>query len=428
MNKFVIVGGGSAYTPDILATLLRDAAAFAGWEWVLHDVDERSAAIIAALARRMVRAVGADIRVRHTLDREDALTGARFVLAQPRVGGLKARALDEKIPLRHGVIGQETIGPGGFAFAWRTIPVMVAVVQTMQRVAPDGWLISYANPAGMVTEAIIRTWPQARFIGLCDMPTGLQWGMGQVLRVDPHRLELDYRGINHGGWVASVRRDGEVDVLPRLRQTARWWPAGLLPLNEWTGAVRLFRRHGQVPDPYLRYYYFRDEMLRHLRRSARTRAEVVQAKVRNLYDHFAVQARADLPSLRIHRGHASHFDLAASLIRTMVRGGRSRFVIQQQNPGIGGLLPGHAAQFPALVGPDGWTPLPAAPLPEAEGELIRTIQAAEAANVTAALTGSREEAVAAAAANPLVPSRKLAERLVDELLQAHRPYLPQFFS
>lgn len=421
--KLVIVGGGSAYTPDILQSLLAEAHLFQGWEWVLQDVDERAAGRIAALGRGFVRAAGAEIRVTHTTDREAALAGARFVLAQPRPGGLQGRSLDEKIPLKHDLIGWETVGAGGLSFAWRAIPVALDIVRDMQRLCPEAWLISYTNPAGMVCEAVARTFPDARFIALCDMPTGLQWEAARLLRVDPHRLELAYRGINHGGWVAGITLDGQADVLPRL---LRWAPllffAEWLPVGEFSGTARLIRRTGKLPDPYLRFYYFTAAIVRRLQRGRETRADVVMNRVRQLHAHYEEQARAERPELRIHRGHASHSDLSAAVIKTMVAGRRARFVIQQANRGhLAGLPAGHAAQFPAEVGPDGWIPLPVAPLPEPEGELIRAIQASEIMNVTATLNGSRAEAVAAMAANPLVRDRRKAEQVVEELLAAHRP-------
>lgn len=427
--KLVIIGGGSAYTPDILQSLLAEAHLFAGWEWVLHDVNGEAAAVVADLGRALIRRAGADIRLTASTDREAALVGARFVLAQPRPGGFPARGLDEKIPLRHDLIGQETVGAGGFSFAWRSIPVAVGIAADMQRLCPEAWLISYTNPAGMVCEAVTRLYPHARFLALCDMPTGLQWEAARLLRVDPHRLHLDYRGINHAGWVQSITLADGTDLLPRV---LRWAPllffADWLPVGEFSGTLRLIRRTGKLPDPYLRYYYYPDQIVARLRSRRETRADEVMKKVGRLYDHYREQAAAPEPRLRLHRGHASHGDLAAAVIRTMAAGRQARFVVQQRHGGqVGGLPAGRAAQFPALVGPDGWTPLPVAPLPEPEGELIRTIQDAENMNVTATLNGSREQAVAAMAMNPLVGNSALAERVVEELLAAHRPYLPTFF-
>jgi 6-phospho-beta-glucosidase len=426
--KLVIVGGASAYTPDIIQGLLKEHRVFSGWELALHDVDATNLEVIARLARGMVRSAGADLTVTATVDRAQALADARFILTQPRVGGLKHRALDERIPLKYGVIGQETLGPGGLSFAWRTIPLILEIVAEVQRLAPEAWIINYANPAGMVTEAVIRRYPDARFIGLCDMPTGVEWAIGKLLRVDFHRIGLDYAGINHGGWSQRVLLDGE-DIMPRLRRWAAVLgpAAGILPLTEETGTLRLFREYRMVPDPYLRYYYYKDRILRKLIRAVRTRAEVLMERLPLLYGHYEAAGAADRPALTMHRGHQSHSDLASQVIAAMATGRRTRFVIQQRNGGAVPNLPAQeAAQFPAYVDANGWEPIPVAPLPESVAPLIQQIKAAEALNVTAALEGDVKLAIEAAAANPLVPRRQVAEAIVTELIKAHREYLPQF--
>ncbi|MBY6276852.1 6-phospho-beta-glucosidase [Symbiobacterium thermophilum] len=426
--KLTIIGGASAYTPDIILGLLQDHALYAGGELCLHDIDGANLRVIERLARALVRAAGADLRVTATLDRAEAITGSRFILTQPRVGGLQHRALDEKIPLKHGLIGQETLGLGGFAFAWRTIPVMLEIVEEVQRLAPEAWIINYANPAGMVTEAVIRRFPDARFIGLCDMPTGLQWAIGRLLRVDYRRIALDYAGINHGGWVSRVLLDGE-DVTARLRRwAAALGPvASLLPLGEQTGTVRLFRQHGMVPDPYLRYYYYKDQILKKLLRAERTRAEFLIERVQQLYRHYADVAGQEQPVLKEHRGHPAHSDLASQVIAAMAANRPTRFVIQQRGAGaVRHLPPEEAAQFPAIVDGSGWTPIPQPALPRKEAELIARIKTSETLNVRAAMEGDRSLAVEAAELNPLGAPRPLAEKVVDELLAAHRKYLPQF--
>ncbi|MGE5675613.1 MAG: hypothetical protein ACM3XM_17325 [Mycobacterium leprae] len=428
MNKLVIIGGASAYSPDIISGLLHDWQSLPECELVLHDIDEPHLAIIARLAEGMVRTAGADWRVRATTDRADAVTGARFILTQPRVGGFPHRALDERIPLRYGLIGQETLGAGGLSFAWRSIPLMLEIVAEVQRLAPEAWIINYANPAGMVTEAVIRRFPNARFIGLCDMPTGVEWGIGKLLRVDFHRIKLDYAGINHGGWSDRVWLDGQ-DVMPKLRRWAG--PLGavatLFPLTEETGTVRLLREYGQVPDPYLRYYYYKEWMLKHLMKQPKTRAQVLMDRVPELYRHYAQVAAQERPVLTMHRGHQSHSDLASQVIRAIATGRRTRFVIQQRNGGAVPNLPAEeAAQFPAWVDGSGWERIAVPPIPESLAPLLQQVKAAESINVTAALEGNVQLAIEAAAGNPLVGKRQVADTVVRELIKAHKQYLPQF--
>lgn len=425
--KLVIIGGASAYTPDIVAGLLQQGY-FDGWELTLHDPDAAHLDIIARLAQKMARACGTDLTVTATTDLSQALEGARFILTQPRVGGLAARRLDERIPLEHGVIGQETLGAGGFAFAWRTIPVMLEIVAEARRLAPEAWIVNYANPAGMVTAAVVRRFPDARFIGLCDMPTGVQWAIGRLLRVDFHRIALDYTGINHGGWIRRVLLDGQ-DVTSRLRPWGRLLGAAaqLLPLTEVTATLRLFRQYGHIPDPYLRYYYYQGAVLRRLQRARQTRAEAVMAELPALYRHYEEQAAQERPVLTRHRGHQSHGDLASQVIGAMAAGQRTRFVIQQRN---GGTVPNLAAegvaQFPAWVDGGGWEPIPQPPMRSDLAPLIQHIQQAELLNVQAALEGDRLLAVEAMTLNPLVAQRPLAERLVEALIRAHQRWLPQF--
>jgi 6-phospho-beta-glucosidase len=426
--KLVIIGGASAYTPDIIAGLLKEHRIFAGWELALHDIDGQNLEVVARLARGMVRVAGADLTVTATTDRAQAVTGARFILTQPRVGGLKHRAMDERIPLKYGVIGQETLGPGGLSFAWRTIPLILEIVAEVRRLAPEAWIINYANPAGMVTEAVIRQFPDARFIGLCDMPTGVQWAIGKLLRVDFHRLALDYAGINHGGWSERVLLDG-ADILPRLRRYAAVLGpvAGVLPVSEETGTVRLFHRYKMIPDPYLRYYYYKDRILQKLLHAGQTRAEVLMVRLAELYGHYETAGAMERPVLTMHRGHQSHSDLASQVIAAMASGRRTRFVIQQRNGGTVPNLPADgAAQFPAWVDSNGWEPISVPPLKPEVAPLIQQIKAAETLNVTAALEGDVSLAIQAAAANPLVPRRQVAETIVQELIKAHQPYLPQF--
>lgn len=437
MNKLTIVGGGSAYTPDILLSLLRGKDLFAGWNWVLYDVAEEPARIIASLGQALANEARAEVKVTYTLDKDEALDGARFILAQPRPGGLRHRALDERIPLRHGVIGQETVGPGGLSFAWRSIPVVMDLLDTaLKRAEPGFWFISYTNPAGMVCEAVLKKYPNARFLALCDEPSGVQHEIARLLRVEPSRLEMEYRGINHAGWVDHLYlkpapgEQGEVrDVLPKIRSWARWVPPFVSPVGEVFGTIKLVKEHGSLPDPYLRYYYYTDIIFSHLSKLKMTRAEYLMRWVEKLYAYYQKEAASPKPRLRMHRGHASHSDLAASVILTLLSGRRARFIIQQRNEGnVPGLPEGHAAQFLADVGPDGWRPVPVPPLTEKQSTLIRRIQEAEILNAEAALKGDRSLAVEAMATNPLVPSRAVAEKLVDELLEAHREFLPQFFD
>ncbi|MEN3010671.1 MAG: 6-phospho-beta-glucosidase, partial [Candidatus Bipolaricaulaceae bacterium] len=212
--KIAVIGGGSVYTPELVEGFLAYVDELPVKELCLMDINRERLEIVGGLAERMVRANGNPFRITRTLCRVEALEGADFVVAQIRVGGMAARALDEEIPPRFGVVGQETTGPGGFAKALRTIPVMLELARDMEKLCPNAFLINFTNPSGVVTEALLR-YSQVKVLGLCNVPLGLKHLIAHWLRVDPREIELDYVGLNHLSWVCGVRCAGE-DVFPKV--------------------------------------------------------------------------------------------------------------------------------------------------------------------------------------------------------------------
>src|SRR6476619_5179625 len=212
--KVAVVGGGSTYTPELVEGFVTRTDRLPVDELVLLDVDPERLAIVGALAERMVRAAGWAGTVRSTDRATEALEGANFVIVQLRVGGNQARFLDETIPLRFGFIGQETTGPGGFAKALRTVPVVLELAERTAAVgAPDAWVVDFTNPTGLVTQALLDQGHRA--CGLCNVAIGVQRDLADHLHVEPARIRLDHVGLNHLSWVRAVSVDG-VDRLPEL--------------------------------------------------------------------------------------------------------------------------------------------------------------------------------------------------------------------
>ena len=158
--KLAIIGGGSSYTPELVEGVIKRLEFLPVKQ--MHFVDIESGAekleIIKGLAQRMVAQAGADIEIKASFDRRDAIKDADFVMTQFRVGGLAARANDERIPIKYDVIGQETTGPGGFAKALRTIPVILDICKDIEELAPNAWMLNFTNPAGLVSEAVRWLW------------------------------------------------------------------------------------------------------------------------------------------------------------------------------------------------------------------------------------------------------------------------------
>lgn len=420
--KIAVIGGGSVYTPELVEGFLARWAELPVEELCLMDVDPERLRIVGGLAERMVRAAGGPFRVVLTTAQEEALLGADFVIAQIRVGGVAARALDERIPLEFGVIGQETTGPGGFAKALRTIPVMLKLAQAMEKLCPKAFLINFTNPSGVVTEALLRQ-SSIRVIGLCNVPLGLKHLIASWLQVAPTEVELDYFGLNHLSWVRGVRWRGE-DVFPRVFTQA----LERARRGEFPFAPALLETLGLIPSYYLRYYYHHDEVLAEQKRAGRTRAEEVQAIDAELLRMYADPALARKPELLGKRGGAHYSTAAVALISAIHNDRGEVHIVNVRNEGAIPDLPAQAVvEVPAVVDGEGAHPLPCGPLPPQVRGLVQAVKAYEELTVEAAVGGDERRALQALLAHPLVPSFSVAQGLWRALKEAHRSYLPQFF-
>lgn len=436
-KSITVLGGGSAYTPGLVEGLLRQRGQLPFRRLVLMDIDQTKLDTITALVKRMVAAVDPEAEVVGTTDRGEALTGADFVLCQIRVGGLPARHLDEKLPLKYDVIGQETTGPGGFAMALRTIPVMVDIAREMERRCPDAWLINYTNPTGIVAEALHRA-TGVKMISICDIPISIQHFVAIAMGVPREAVELDYVGLNHLGWVRHVWHGGR-DVMPLLRQMADSFDVSHLPpgfvleddrlTQDLHYMLKLFKRTGVIPSPYLMYYYYSDELLARLKAAPLTRAEEVMAIERDLlpfYREAAGQAQVDLWK---KRGGDWHADMMIGVVAAIANDSQKPYIVNVPNNGaVKGLPDDKVVELPAIVGRRGAQALVIGEVPPDMRGLMQVVGAYETLTVEAALEGSYDKALRALALHPLVPSITVAGRLLDDYLAAHRAYLPQFHA
>jgi 6-phospho-beta-glucosidase len=423
--KLAYIGGGSTRAPGTLASLIARGASFAGSEVVLVDLDRAHLEIVERLARRMAEVRGLDIRIRSTTDRVDGLRDADVVLASFRPGGFEARVLDETIPLRHGVIGQETQGPGGFFMALRSIAVFRDIVADIERVAPRAVLINYTNPVNIVSEAITHH-SAVPTISLCEGPITFPAGAVRSAGLDPARLDAVLVGLNHTGWTVRHDYDGE-DVILRIRAASaerERAPSGNARSDRM---LRLAATMGSLPSAYLDYYYFRDEAIAEARSRATTRAQDIVAETPDYWRHYDEQSRADHPTLdpARSRGGILELELAIDVIDAIVNDLRTTWPVNVPNRGT---LPGFpddlVVEVPAVVGRGGAEPIPQPPLPATARGLIEALGAYQALTAEAAWSGDRRAAVAALTSHPLVGSLSLAERIYDEMAAAHQAHLP----
>jgi 6-phospho-beta-glucosidase len=419
--KVVVVGGGSTYTPELIEGFADRDGALHVEDLVLLDVDQDRLAVVGGLARRMLERRGWPGRLSLTTSQDGAFEGADFVLLQFRVGGQATRFVDETLPHRFGCIGQETTGPGGFAKALRTIPVVLDIAEAAtRRASPNAWIIDFTNPVGIVTQALSDG--GFRAIGLCNVAIGMQRTFAQRFGVEPGRVELEHVGLNHLSWERAIRVDG-ADVLPGLLDSDGAWLADLVNMpQELVLALRA------VPSYYLRYFYMTDVVLAE-QLAGKSRAEDVMEIERDLLERYRDPNLAVKPKQLEERGGAFYSEAAAQLIAALATDAGDVQVVNLRNGGaIPGLPADEVVEIGARVGRDGVTPIPVEPLgPELLG-LVLQLKAYERLTIQAALSGDRQTALLALLANPLVARYSTAAPLLDALLDANRRFLPRFFA
>ena len=424
--RLTYIGGGSTRAPGTVASFVERAMRFAGSELVLVDLDAARLEVVAEIGRRMARARGADIRITATTDRVAGLADADVVLTSFRPGGFEARALDERLPLRHGVIGQETQGPGGLFMALRSIHVMRDIVADIERVAPRAKLVNYTNPVNIVSEAVTHH-TSIPTVSLCEGPIVFPGGVARNAGLEPDRLDATLVGLNHTGWTVRHQYDGE-DVMPLVRQAAERRAASPSGDRRADRMLALAAAMGSLPSAYLWYYYFRDEALEEARTAPTTRAQDILAEVDGYWAHYREQAAVAAPVLdpARSRGGILELELAVDVIDAWVNDTGATWPVNV--PNAAGALPGFpddlVVEVPGRVGADGITALPVPALPGEVTGLIQALGAFQALTAEAGWSGTRRDAVAALAGHPLVLSLTRAEAIYDEMAAAQRAWLP----
>ncbi len=431
--KVAVIGGGSSYTPELIEGLIKYHHEIPVKELYLVDIEagKEKLEIVGALAKRMIDKSGVPIGLHLTLDRREAIRNADFVTTQIRVGLLDARSRDEKIPLRHGLLGQETTGAGGFAKALRTIPVILDICRDMEELAPNAFLLNFTNPAGIVTEAVLNH-SGVKSIGLCNLPIGNQMQIAKLFGVAPSSIHLEMVGINHLTWTTKIYVDG-VDATKMVLDKAGS-AEGLTMKNipDFGWDPEFLHSLGALPCGYHRYYYMKDEMiadeLDKWKRENVTRADTVKAVEAELFELYKDPNLAIKPPQLEKRGGAYYSEVAIRLIRSIYNDTKDLQIVNVKNNGIISCLPDDASiEVNCVIGADGATPVQIkTPLsPQIKG-LLQVVKAYEQLTVKAAVEGNYDAALQALTIHPLVGSAKMAKIILDEIIEENRDYLPQF--
>jgi 6-phospho-beta-glucosidase len=411
--KVCVIGGGSTYTPELVDGLLRRRTVLDLAEIHLVDADADRLRVLGPLAERMCEREGGGVRVRWGSDRIEGVRGARFVVSQIRVGGMSARERDEQLGREFGLIGQETVGVGGFANALRTIPVALEIAADVARHAPGATLLNFTNPAGTVTEALCRHRDVAT-IGLCNVPWTVKARVAASLGVTATEVEVDYVGLNHLSWVRRVTVQGidrTAEVLRGLADRTSSVISSAHADGEPTWTPEAIRMLDAIPNSYLLYYYETAAWVRHQAHHP-TRASVVRAIEAALLRRYADPELSEKPTELESRGGAYYSEAAAALMADLVAGTDEVHVVNTPNRGaIPGLGHDVVVEVAARITASGPEPLAVAPLRPDVDALVRTMKDVELLTVEAAVRGDEQAALRALVANPLGPSMSVAPAL-----------------
>ncbi|MDF1489487.1 6-phospho-beta-glucosidase [Tessaracoccus caeni] len=450
--RLTIIGGGGFRVPLVYKALLADRSAARVTELRLYDTDERRLQAIADVLRELEAQGEQPPKLVVTTDAEEALTGTDFIFSAMRVGGTHARALDEVIALGHGVIGQETVGAGGISYALRCIPAVLDLVAKIQRYAPDAWVMNFTNPAGVVTE-VMRRHLGDKVVGICDSPLGLARraldalrGAGIVADDVPQpdsgseRIRIGYAGLNHLGWITTLEVDG-VDVLPEL--LARPDLIESFEEGRLFGA-RLIQALGALPNEYLHYYYYSRDTLAVDKATEKTRGVFLEEQQGRFYEQARpsgegayelwekTRREREETYMSTNREAAGSFErdaadletggydqVALAIMHAIANDEPAHLILNVAN---GGLLPelddDAVIEVPCRVDGAGVTKLPGTALPEHGRGLVINAKSVERYTIRAATGASRDDALLAFTYHPLIGSFSVAEKLLDDLIDA----------
>ncbi len=432
MLKVAVIGGGSTYTPELINGFLERLEKFPVNELWLMDIDKERLDVVGGFAQRMVEAKGSPFKVIFTTDQRAAVKDADYVTTQLRVGHMEARKRDEYLGLRHGLIGQETTGIGGMGKALRTIPVILKIAKDMQELAkPGAMLVNFTNPAGLVTQALSQYASETPSVGVCNVPItakmriieGLEQATGQ--KIDAARTELKTLGLNHLSWHRGFTVDGE-DVWPQVIQA---YIENLKKEEHPEWEPRTVEVLQMIPNYYLQYFYHTDKKLKEQAKWPPSRAEEVIEVEKELLRDYSDPNLTEPPAGLMKRGGAYYSTVATQLLNAHYNDLAETHVVNIKNNGAVKEWPAEwVLEMPSTVRKIGITPISTDPLPASCFGLISAVKAYELLTVEAAVHGDRDAAYQALLVHPIGPKADKVQEVLNDMLETHREYLPQFFK
>lgn len=436
MKEYIItiVGGASSYTPGIVRSLMNRGEKLPLKKLVLQDVDSKNLELMGNYLSSLFQDEGYDAEVTWTVDREKAFKGADFIFTQIRTGGLEMREMDEKISLKHGLVGQETCGPGGFAFAMRSIREMVEITRDAQRVAPEAWIINYSNPLPILAEAVRREVPNSRSLFICDMPIVQELAMAATLGYEHRDLTFEYFGLNHFGWYTSIKNSEGKELLPELREIllsgeemkmvdfGHLDQSWITTFNNIREGVKAFPEY--IPLTYMQYYYFPERIVKKYNPNYTRANEVMDGRRKRIYEECKkVVAQESMKGFE-HTIDA-HGDFIVDQAVAVAHDTGERFMVNVVNNGtFPNLDDDMVIETFGTIDESGAKAAKAFEVPPFYRALMQAQNTYEKLTVDACMEGSYIKALQALALNPTIPSVDKAREILDALIEVNGDYFP----
>ena len=437
MKKFsiVVAGGGSTFTPGIVLMLLDNLDKFPIRQIKFYDNDAERQEVIAKACDIIIKEKAPDINFVYTTDPETAFTDVDFVMAHIRVGKYAMREKDEKIPLKHGVLGQETCGPGGIAYGMRSIGGVIELVDYMEKYSPNAWMLNYSNPAAIVAEATRRLRPNSKILNICDMPIGIELRMAEMLGLKSRKdMVIRYFGLNHFGWWTDIRDKEGNDLMPALKEkvakvgynvpiegenTEASWN------DTFTKAKDVFAVDpATLPNTYLKYYLFPDYVVEHSNPNHTRANEVMEGREKFVFGECkAIAEKGTAKDSKLHvDDHASYI---VDLARAIAYNTKERMLLIVENDGaLSNFDPTAMVEVPCLVGSNGPEKIVQGKIPQFQKGLMEQQVSVEKLTVEAWIEGSYQKLWQAITLSRTVPSASIAKAILDDLIEANKDFWP----
>ena len=437
MKKFsiVVAGGGSTFTPGIVLMLLENLEKFPIRQIKFYDNDAERQEVIAKACDIIIKEKAPDINFVYTTDPETAFTDVDFVMAHIRVGKYAMREKDEKIPLKHGVLGQETCGPGGIAYGMRSIGGVIELVDFMEKYSPNAWMLNYSNPAAIVAEATRRLRPNSKILNICDMPIGIELRMAEMLGLESRKdMVIRYFGLNHFGWWTDIRDKHGKDLMPELKEKVAKIGYNVEIEGENTEASwnDTFTKARDVfaidpttmPNTYLKYYFFPDYVVEHSDPNHTRANEVMEGREKFVFGECkAIAEKGTAKDSKLHvDDHASYI---VDLARAIAYNTKERMLLIVENDGaLSNFDPTAMVEVPCLVGSNGPEKIVQGKIPQFQKGLMEQQVSVEKLTVEAWIEGSYQKLWQAITLSRTVPSASVAKAILDDLIEANKDFWP----